>query len=497
MLYLMEKTMVADRSCASERATHSCRGFHLALLLSVLALLIGGCMVGPDYTRQEPEAPQQWHTELQSGLTGSQVGPATLARWWSVLQDPLLSNLEERAIQANLELKEARARVLEARAMRGLERAGLFPTLDAEGSATKSRSSESGGTGAERDLYAVGFDAGWELDVFGGTRRSVEAAQASLEATEADLHDVMVSLLAEVALNYLEVRTFQARLEANQANIKVQQESYDLNLSRYRAGLIAELTVQESLRILMSSSAQIPSLETGLEAAMNRLAVLLGEPPGGLHMELATQQPLPVLPPSLAVGIPAETLRRRPDISRAERTLAAQTARIGIATAELYPKLQLSGSLGLEAVTSGDLFQSTNRTWSVGPRVSWNIFDAGAIRRNIQIQSARQEQALIRYETTVLRALEDVENALVAYAKEQTRREFLIQASNAATRAGQLAQDQYRAGLVNYSHVLDAQRTLYIIKDTQTQSDGAVAANLVRLYKALGGGWQVSISREN
>jgi len=340
-------------------------------------------------------------------------------------------------------------------------------------------------------LYAAGFDAGWELDIFGGIRRSVEAAQANLEATQEDLHHVLVSLLAEVALNYVEVRTFQARLAVIKANIKTQQDGYDLNQSRYQAGLINELAVQESLRILENSRSQIPTLETGLEATKNRLAVLLGEQAGKLSRELSAKQPIPALPPTVAVGIPAETLRHRPDIRRAERNLAAQTARIGGATAELYPKFHLIGSVGLESVTFSDFNEWASRTWSIGgPGVSWNIFRGGAIRQNIKVQTALQEQALIQYESTVLRALEEVENALVAYAKEQRRRESLVKAATAAQRAAVLAQDIYQAGLVDFNNVLDAQRALLIIQDQLAQSEGAVTSNLVRLYKALGGGWK-------
>ena len=462
------------------------------LLLAAFSLLQGGCMVGPDYARQEPEAPEQWHASLQGGLTADRPDPAILASWWHVLDDPLLTSLEDRAVKGSLDLQDARARVLEARALRGIERAGLFPFVDANAAASRSHSSESTGTGDERTLYSVGFDAGWELDVFGGTRRAVEAAQANLEASEEYLHEVLVSLMAEVALNYLEVRTFQARLEANRADIQTQLEIYNLNVSRFKAGLISELNVQESLRILSTTKAVLPTLEIGLEAAINRLTILLGERPGSLHAELAEQQPIPALPASLAIGIPAETLRRRPDINRAERILAAQTARIGVATADLYPKFRLDGLLGLEATSSGDLFQSSSRVWSVGPRAVWNVFDAGAVRQNIQVQNALQEQALINYESTVLGALEELENALVGYARQQTRREFLSEALSAATKAERLARDQYEAGLVGYSNVLDSQRALLLIKDPKVQSDGAVASSLVRLYKALGGGWQAS-----
>ena len=470
--------------------------FHFSVLtVVIIGLVLTGCMVGPDYTRVAPDAPPKWHTEPSGGLTAGKLKPETLAHWWTTLQDPQLSGLVERALKGNLDLKNAQARIRQARALRGISRASLFPTLDAAGSAARHRGSKNVARGEQinlySNLYSAGFDAGWELDIFGGIRRSVEAAQANLEATQEDLHHVLVSLLAEVALNYVEVRTFQTRLAVIKANIKTQQDSYDLNQSRYQAGLINELAVQESLRILENSRSQIPTLETGLEATKNRLTVLLGEQAGMLTRELAAKQPIPALPPTVAVGIPAETLRQRPDIRRAERNLAAQTARIGVATAELYPKFHLIGSVGLESVTFSDFNEWASRIWSIGgPGVSWNIFRGGAIRQNIKVQTALQEQALIQYESAVLKALEEVENALVAYAKEQRRRESLTKAAIAAQRAAVLAQDVYQAGLADFNIVLDAQRALLIVQDQLAQSEGAVTSNLVRLYKALGGGWK-------
>jgi NodT family efflux transporter outer membrane factor (OMF) lipoprotein len=457
----------------------------------ILILALGGCAaVGPNYTRVAPKAPEKWHAELQSGLSAAQLNSEILAHWWNTLNDPELSSLAERAVKGNLTLKDAQSRLREARALRGISQAGLFPTLDAGASVTKRRSSENSDTGTEKNLYAAGFDAGWELDVFGGVRRSVEAAQASLEATEADLHNVVVSLLAEVALNYVEVRTYQARLSAAYANIKTQQETYDLNKSRYEAGIIDELAVQEALYNLERSRSQIPTLEIGLEAAKNRLAVLLGESPGALHQELNETKPIPVPPMTVAVGVPAETLRNRPDIRIAERNLAAQTARIGVATADLYPKFRLFGTIGLESLSSKDFLEWASRTWSIGPGVSWNIFDAGAIRQNIKVETARQEQALIQYESAVLSAQEEVENVLVAFAKEQRRRESLSRATEAARQADRLARDRYQAGLVDFSNVLITQLSLLSFQDELVQSDGAVTTNLVRLYKAFGGGWQ-------
>jgi NodT family efflux transporter outer membrane factor (OMF) lipoprotein len=466
-------------------------GLTKKILSIILTLALVGCAaVGPDYARIEPRTPDEWHAELLGGLTAGSMALEPLAHWWRTLNDAELDNLVARAVNGNLDLKNARARIREARALRGIRKANLFPTLDAAASASKQRSSENSGTGTESKLYTADFDAGWEIDIFGGVRRSVEAAQASLEATQEDLYNVLVSLLAEVALNYVEVRTFQARLAVTEANIKTQRETYDLNQSRYEAGIIDELAVQQSLRILESSRSQIPALKTGLGAAKNRLAVLLGEQPGKLHQELAVQRPIPELPATVVVGIPAETIRHRPDIRRAERNLAAQTARIGVATAELYPKFRLLGTIGLESFSSKDFLEWASRTWSIGPGISWNIFHGGAIRQNIEVQTARQEQALIQYEAAVLKALEEVENILLAYAKEQLRRESLAKAATAAQRAAQVAQDQYQAGLVDFNNVLDAQRSLLILQDELNQSNGAVISNLVRLYKALGGGWE-------
>ena len=456
----------------------------------VIGLILSGCAaVGPNYTKVEPDAPIKWHTELTGGLTTEELQPETLARWWATLNDPELESLVERAVKGNLDLKNARARIREARAQRGVSRADLFPTLEAGGSAIRSRSSKNSGTGKEIELYSAGFDAGWELDIFGGTRRAIEAAQADLEATQEDLHDVLVSLLAEVALNYVEVRTYQARLAVTETNIKSQEETYELNRSRYQAGIIDDLAVQQSLYNLENTRSQIPTLQTGLEAAKNRLAVLLGKKPGEVHQELAEKKPIPVLPVTVAVGVPAETLRNRPDIRQAERNLAAQTAQIGVATADLYPKFRLMGTIGLESISTGNFWESASRTWSIGPGISWSIFHGSAIRQNIKVQTARQEQALIQYESAVLGAQEEVENILMAYAKEQRRRESLARATDAAKRAVLLARDQYQAGLVDFSNVLIAQRSLLSFQDELAQSEGAVVSNLVRLYKALGGGW--------
>jgi len=467
------------------------RAVSIFLSATAIGLILTGCApVGPDYTPIQPEAPERWGAEMAGGLSATQPDPDTLAHWWTIFNDRELSSLEERAVSGNLELQTAQSRIQEARALRGISQSRLFPDVGASAAASKIRSSESGGTGKKINFYAAGFDAGWELDIFGGLRRSVEASQADLEASQANLDSVLISLMAEVALNYVDVRIYQAQLTTTRANIKTQEESYNLNLSRNQAGIIDELAVQESLRILESSRSLIPAIETRLAAAKNRLAVLLGRQPGEFAQELSEEKAIPALPVTVAIGIPAETLRRRPDIRSAERVLAAQTARVGVATADLYPKFHLLGSIGLESIDSGDFLDWGSRAWRIGPGASWTVFDGGAIRQNIKVQNARQEQALIQYQATVLKAQEEVENALVAYAKEQRRRDSLDRAATAAQRAELLARDKYQAGLVDFNNVLDAQRSLIILQDALNQSIGAATANLVRLYKSLGGGWE-------
>jgi NodT family efflux transporter outer membrane factor (OMF) lipoprotein len=456
---------------------------------ALLVLLLAGCAVGPDYVPPDVPSPGEWSTELQGGLTTERPDSRALADWWTTLNDPVLTSLIERAIEGNLDLREAVARIREARARRGISKADLFPSVDAAGSRTRSRSSEATGGGTERNFYSTGFDAAWELDVFGGVRRSVEAADADLDASEENLHDVLVTLLAEVALNYVDMRTFQARLSIAEANLDAQEETYGLVTARFEAGLTSQLDLEQARYNLENTRAQIPTLKTGLDRAKNRLAVLLGKSPGAVGVELSEREPIPVTPIEIAVGVPADTLRQRPDVRRAERQLAAQTARIGVATAELYPKFTLSGSIGLDSPSFDTLFRTGSRTFRYGPSFSWRVFEAGRIRQNIEVQNALQEQLLTRYEATILAALEEVENALIAYASEQSRRGHLIKASQAAQIAADLAETQYSSGLIDFQTVLDAQRSLLSLQDQLSVSEGEVTSDLIRLYKALGGGW--------
>lgn len=470
----------------------------LRLAWAPLALWMSGCTtVGPDYVKPEIHVSPSWNSELNGALTAEEMDPQTLATWWMVLNDPQLTRLVELAISSNIDLKQARERVREARARRGITRAGLFPAADAQGSVKWSSSSSSGQAGEAGEhsgLYSLGFDAGWEADLFGGIRRSVEVADAELGASVENLRDVLVTILAEVALNYIDLRTFQTRLAIAENNLQAQNETYLLTLWRSQAGLSDELAMQQARYNLESTQAQLPALRTGIEEALNRIAILLGEEPGSIHALLKQHSPIPKIPSRLAVGIPADVLRNRPDIRKAERELAAQSAKIGVAKADLYPHLTLSGTIGINMLQ----MSSTTHTWSssFGPGFSWAIFDAGAIRQNIEVQLSIFDRLLLDYKAVVLSALEEVENALVAYREELIRLNHLKEAAHAAQQAVELAQFNFESGLSDFTTVLEAQRSQWTYQDQLAQSEGAITANLIRLYKALGGGWTSIIPEE-
>lgn len=473
-------------SAALKLSFHSSR---TTLLMLLLICLFGCAPVGPDYTPPDTSTPSGWHNELGSGLTNGSAGPSHSDDWWTVFNDPILTELMKRSVNNNLNLQQAMAKLREARARSGISRAGGSPTLDFGAATTRSKGSGNSGGGTTRNFFSVGFDAGWEVDIFGGVRRAVEASEAELAAEQETLRDVLVTLCAEVGRNYLEVRILQTRLWVTEENFTLQQETYDLNLARYQAGLSSELPVQQARSNLENTGARIPGLRNSLEEAKNRIAVLTGEIPGSLHALLARRGSIPMVSTTMSVGIPAETLRQRPDIRRAERNLAAQSARVGVATADLYPKFRLAGSIGLESGNSADLFASGSDTWSIRPSLSWKVFDGKAIRRNIEVRSAIEEQYLLAYKATVLSALEEVENTLNAHIEELRRRERLQAAVEAARSAEKLAENQYEAGLSDFITVLDTQRSLLSLEEQLIESQGKVSINMIRLYKALGGGW--------
>lgn len=464
------------------------------ILWGVVSLVLAGCMVGPDYTKPAPRVPAQF-SELPGDSKVAGEHP-DFAGWWQTFQDPVLNALVDRAVQSNTDLKIAQARVREARALRTLVTAEEYPAVDASGAYTRIRSSENASNFSSspwKDLFQLGLDASWEVDIFGGTRRSVEAATADLEASQENLRDVVVSLLAEVAVNYLDLRGNQRRITIARDNIEVQRQTLVLTRAKFQAGLSSELEIAQAEAQLSSTESRVPQFESASRRAIHRLGVLLGMEPGALLDELSVAVELPVTPPEIPIGLPSDLLRRRPDVRRAERQLAAATARIGIATADLFPRFILTGSAGWQSYNASDLISPHSQAFSFGPSIRWPIFDAGRIRANIQVQNARQEQALVQYEKTVLTSLEDVENSLVSYSREQVTRGYLSQAVDANQRAVEIANELYTQGLVDFLNVLVTQRNLFQLQEQLSLSEQAVCTNLVALYKSLGGGWETQI----
>ena len=457
---------------------------------------LNGCVVGPDFKPPSSPVPARW---TASPATAAEVD---LARWWTVFGDSTLTSLEERAVQSNLELARAAARVRQARAARRGAVAGLGPAADASGAYRRSRSpavdaGESRAPGVKNgtiegtvsDQYQAGFDAGWELDLFGGVRRGIEAAEADLQAAVEARRDVLVTLTAEVARTYMELRSFQQRIAIAKGNLAAQAHSAELTRKRFRAGFVSGLDVANAAALAATTASQIPNLEASARQAVYSLGLLLGREPAALWAELSPPADIPAAPPATPAGVPSELLRRRPDIRRAEAEIHAATARVGVATADLFPRFTLTGSVGLQASDFSSWFTWPQRLWSFGPSASWRVFDTGRTRANIAQQEAVQEQALLAYRQTVLAALQEVESALIASSKEQERRQSLVEAVAANRKAVELASRLYTDGQVEFLNVLDAERSLYASEDALAQSTGQVLTGQVALFKALGGGW--------
>src|SRR3989441_407020 len=460
-------------------------------------LLLAGCAVGPNYKRPQVAVPRQWTVAAARGTAAT---PIEKDDWWSSFQDPELNSLVERSAKQNLDLKLALERVQEARAARGVARSGYFPSIDGAASATRNRQRIIVPAGPQRpslispfetNSFQGGFAASWELDVFGGIRRSVQAATADMTAAEENRRDVLIILLGDGGRVYAQIRGFQRRLEIANKNIKTQQDTLDLTSARAKAGLATELDVSRAAAQLESTKAVVPTLISGIDVSIHRLSVLLGEEPGALRGELEKTGPIPPAGPDVEVGLPSDLLKRRPDIRRAEAQLAAATARIGEAKADLFPRFVLTGTAGRQATQLHDLTLGAGNFFSAGPGISLPLFTGGRIRSNIAVQTSRQRSALISYQSAILNSLEEVQDALVNYSQEQERRDRLNEAVQHSQLAVDLATEQYRAGLVDFLSVLEAQRELYANEDQFVQSQTSVTTNLVGLYRALGGGWSV------
>ncbi len=481
--------------------------------LVVLFLLSAGCtMVGPNYIRPETPEPKEWIEEDDPKIKSES---ADFSTWWTAFDDPVLNDLVETAYQQNLSLRIAGIRILEARAQLGIAVGDKYPQLQ-QGRATYTRinlSEHSANTQQALDFaygeIDLGFDAAWELDIWGKFRRSVESSLGNLEASIASYDDILVSLTAEVARTYVLIRTFEARLEVARQNVKLQQRSLDIAEARFEGGEVSELDVQQAKALLGDTQALIPQQETSLRQAKNALAILLGKLPGDIDAMLGEPKPIPRVPLEVAVGIPAELLRRRPDIRLAERQVAAQSGQIGVAKADLYPHFSLFGSIGLRASdaavtaaggftgsTFSDLWDSDSIEFFAGPSVQWDILNYGRVRNRVRVQDARLQELAVNYQNTVLKAAQEMEDAIVAFLRTQDEARFLSNSVQASQRSVDLSLLQYREGLVDYQRVLDTQRFLVQAQDRLTSTTGSVALNLIAMYKALGGGWQIRIGKD-
>ncbi|PTU30845.1 RND transporter [Stenotrophobium rhamnosiphilum] len=461
----------------------------ISIVLSALALT--ACAVGPDY--RAPETPP---TALLNASSPLFVAKSPEAVWWNQFEDEELDSLISRALEANLDLRIAIDRVREARAVFVQNKYDFAPhaPMRANYSHADQQQPGLGSTRVNAESYSLGFDATWEIDLFGRVRRSVEAAKADLGAQQANLRDAQVTIAAEVARNYFELRGTQKRLDVARRNLTSQDQTQHLTQLRYDAGRITELNVQQSRARLKATEASIPPLEAAEKQYGYRLAVLLGQRPGALDEELKPAELRPYAK-ALPIGDVTTLLRRRPDVRIAEREFAAATARVGVATADLFPRVNVTGFVGFLSGDFGRLFNSgagsDSRAWSVTPSVSWAALDFGSVKARLRASKARSDAAAVNYEKVVLTALEDTENSFVAYSKRQAQLKSLNEQADASRRAADIAQIQYREGVADFLTLLDTQRTQLSAEDAVAEVQTAVNVDVVAIYKALGGVGQV------
>jgi outer membrane protein, multidrug efflux system len=453
--------------------------------VSLAAFLLASCAVGPRYTAPVEAPVATRHADAPS-FTAARLE----ADWWRQFRDPTLDELVRRALAGNLDLRIAVARVREARALFHDIRLDQFPRVTVAGAYSDGRTPQPSGPPLTNESYQVGFDAAWELDLFGRVRRQTEAARADLDAAGEDLRDAQVLVAAEVARTYLAFRGAQDRLSVAQRNLQTQRETLRLTRARFEVGQDDGVGVASAQAALSATEASIPALNIQAQQAAGRLAVLAGERPGALDTLLATPAPARPLMQSLPIGDATALLRRRADVRAAERRLAAQTARVGVATAELFPRVTVTGFVGFLSGDLSALGGDASRLWSVAPAVSWPGFDMGGARARLRIQEARGEAALAQYQKATLTAVEDMENALVAYGQTQARVKSLADRAGASRRAAELARIRYREGATDFLTLLDAERTLLDAEDAESAALTELNLHVVAVYKALGGGWE-------
>lgn len=466
-----------------------CAGWHPARAAWVLAAALSGCSLLPS---QRPALPQTPVPAAWSTTTGAPAPALALGQWWQRFNDPQLSALVLQALQANTDVRTAQAALQQSRALRDVRSAGLGPTVKASASAQSNQTNNN----TPVNTFQAGFDASWEPDVFGGLRSTLNAAEADAQAAQANLANVQVSMAAEVAVTYIELRGLQARLAIARSNLVAQTETLQITRWRAQAGLASSLDVEQAVSASEQTAAQIPALQTSVAQNLSSLAVLTGQAPDALQNTVGAVSTPPVAvpqpPPDLALTIPAQTLRQRPDVRAAEHRISAALDRVAQADAARYPGFQISGSLGVSALTLGTLTNGATALGSLLASVSVPLFDGGAARAQVRAQEAALEQARVAYQATVLTALKDVEDALVALQGDRERLARLQAATEAAANADLLARQRYASGLIDFRTVLDTQRTLLSTQDSVASTRASLSSDHVRLYKALGGGWTLA-----
>ena len=473
---------------------------------SIVALLVtatlSGCAVGPDYHRPTTHVAKEFPTGATQGATLESPASsdiyshaATQTEFWKQFNDPTLDSMVSDALTANYDLRIALGRLVQARALRNESRFDLAPTVTASAGYTKQRTpsveNPFGGAYITR-LYDAGFDATWELDFFGGVRRGIQARNAELEGEVASLHDAQVSVIAEVARNYFELRGEQTRLAVARENVKNQQQVLELAQAERAAGSGTDLDVARAQSQLSTTLSTIGPLEAAVSRSVHRLSVLTGRDPSALTGVLSAPHDLPPLPPIVPVGSPEELLRRRADIRVAERNLAASTALVGVAVSNLFPKVTFTGSFGYAAAEPGGFGATGSRSYIIGPSITWAAFDLGRVREQIAGARAGAVIALDQYHQTVLNALEETEDALVTHARDRDQLLHAEDAARASATAARLAEIRYKGGMVDFLSVLDADRTQLQTEDALAQSRTEAATSLIAVYKALGGGWETA-----
>ena len=468
---------------------------HVDLILAtVVALALAGCApVGPDFVKLEPDAPAEWSQPVEQGI---ETTPSVLVQWWLVFNDPVLNQLVVVARKNNNTLEIAGLRVLEARAQLGIATGSMYPqTQVGAGAATWVSPAENTGVSSDFWQHNLGATVSWEIDFWGRFRRGIESADAAYLASIAAYDQAMILLIAAVVDSYAIVRTAEEQLRITYENLKIQTRSYELAEVLYRNGAASELDMQQADTLLMATKATIPELKAGLKQARNVLSTLLGLRPGSVDSMIRQSSGIPSLPDNVAVGFPAEMLRRRPDVRQAELLAMSQNALIGLAKADLYPSFSLTGSIGLASggpgdSNFGDLFNSDALAITIGPSFVWPFLNYGRIKNNVRVQDARLQQALVNYRETVLQAARETEDAMAAFIGTRKQAEVLVETVISARRSNELATLRYREGFSDYQRVLGAQQSLFNEQTRYVTSMGSGMRNLVAIYRALGGGWE-------